>query len=83
VAGNKPPEWQKFAGIFFQKWLQTDGKFIKKVYSLINKRNGFIHNDTSILDKKDHAGNYLNHDIFEPNGFIKLFDCINDIINFL
>ena len=83
VTGNKPPEWQKFAGVYFQKWLKTDNNFIQTIYFLITTRNGFIHNDSGILDKRDSTGNYLNHDIYEPYGFIKLFDCIKEICNSL
>ncbi|MBL0065537.1 MAG: hypothetical protein IPP38_11110 [Bacteroidetes bacterium] len=83
VTGYKPPEWQKFAGVYFQKWLKTDNNFIQTIYFLITKRNGFIHNDSGILDKKDSAGNYLNHDIYNPNGFLKLFECIKVICNYL
>ena len=79
VTGDKPPEWQKFAGIYFQKWSETDNNFIQNVRSLITKRNGFIHNDLRILDKKNHSGFYINHDIYEPNGFIKLFNCVKKI----
>ncbi|MEO6135461.1 MAG: response regulator [Ginsengibacter sp.] len=83
VTGNKPPEWQKFAGVYIQKWLKTDNNFIQTIYFLITKRNGFVHNDNNILDKRDYAGNYLNHDIYEPSGFIKLFECIKEISNSL
>jgi len=81
VTGDKPPEWQKFAGIYFQKWSETDNNFIQNVRSLITKRNGFIHNDLRILDKKNNSGFYINHDIYEPNGFIKLFDYVKKICN--
>jgi len=83
VIGNKPPEWQKLAGLYFQKWDKKDVSFIQDIYLLINKRNGFIHNDRDILDKKDKQGKLINHDIYKPDGFIKLFDCIKKIINCL
>lgn len=81
---NKPPEWQKFAGIYFQKWKRTDDhNFIKQLYLLINKRNGFVHNDKSILDKQDKNGNFLNHDIFSKKAYEDLFLYVKDIIGYL
>ncbi len=82
VKGNKPPEWQKMAGLYFQKWNQNDQAFINEIYHLIEKRNGFIHNKKVILDKRDRNG-YLNHDIYEYSGFEKLLDSITKIINWL
>lgn len=83
VAGNKPPEWQKLAGIYYQKWGKNDHSLIQKIYFLITKRNGFIHNDSTILDKKDTKGNFVNHDIFESHGFIKLFEAVKKILGFI
>ena len=83
VIGNKPPEWQKFAGLYYQKWNLSDHNFIKQLYFLIIKRNGFVHNDKSILDKEDNSGKYLNHDVFKPDGYIKLFRHIKKIISYL
>lgn len=82
VTGSKPPEWQKFGGIYFQKWKKVDFNFIQTITSLISKRNGFIHNDKSILDRKK-SGKYINQDIYEPSGFIKLFGCIKEICDTL
>ncbi|MFZ4412585.1 MAG: hypothetical protein ACOYOV_05845 [Bacteroidales bacterium] len=83
VIGNKPPEWQKFAGLFFQKWNQSNSNFIRELIFLIKKRNGFVHNDKRILDKTDKFGNLINHDIYNSNGFIKLFELVKQIIEFL
>lgn len=95
VTGNKPPEWQKFAGLYFQKWNLTDHNFIQQLYFLITKRNGFVHNDKGILDKTktdlngnnilDMAGNpiFLNHDIYNHTGYLKLFNHIKEIIDYL
>lgn len=83
VIGNKPPEWQKFAGIYYQKWNMTDHNFIQQLYFLIKKRNGFVHGDKSILDKQDTSGEYLNHDIFTNDGYEKLFKHIKDLIGYL
>jgi len=83
VISNKPPEWRKFAGIYFQKWNETDHSFIKNLYHLIQKRNGFVHGDKKILDKKDKNGKYLNHDIYTHEGYEKLFGCIEKIIGYL
>lgn len=83
VEGSKPPEWQKFAGIYFQKWNQEDPTFIQSVYFSIRKRNGFIHNDRTILDQKDRKGKYLNRDIFSDEGFKGLFEIIKKILEFL
>jgi len=82
VQKEKPPEWKKFAGIYFQKWQKSDHDFIKTIYFLIRKRNGFVHNVESILNKQKN-GLYLNRDIYEPDGFKKLFDCVKKIINYL
>lgn len=95
VSGNKPPEWQKMAGLYYQSLNGQDHKLVQTLYHLITKRNGFVHNDYDILNKtkKDNAGNnildksgesiFLNHDIYEPQGFINLFEVINKIIGFL
>ena len=79
VTGTQPPEWQKLAGLYFQIWNGEDHGLIRTAYHLIKKRNGFIHNDKKILDYQDNRGNYLNHDIFTPNGTISLFECIGEI----
>jgi len=83
VVGNKPPEWQKFAGIYYQKWNMTDHDFIKQLYFLIKKRNGFVHSDKLILDKQDMSRNFLNHDIYNNVGYEKLFKHIKQIIGYL
>lgn len=95
VFGNKPPEWKKLAGLYFQNWNGQEQSFVQKIYQLITKRNGFIHNDNSILDKtkKDIKGDdilnkekkpiYLNQDIYEPTGFIELFEVIQKVIGYL
>lgn len=95
VFGNKPPEWKKLAGLYFQNWNGQEQSFVQKIYQLITKRNGFIHNDNSILDKtkKDINGDdilnkekkpiYLNQDIYEPTGFIELFEVIQKVIGYL
>ncbi len=83
VTGNKPPEWQKFAGIYFQKWGKTDFSFILTIRDNISKRNGFIHNNRSFLDEQDVSNKYIHHDIYQPNGFLNLFNCIKEIINWL
>jgi CheY-like chemotaxis protein len=80
--GNKVPEWIKFAGLYFQKWEQTNHLFIKNIYDLINKRNWFIHKDEK-LNFQYQNGNYPNHDIYSPDGFIKLFESVEKTINFL
>ena len=83
IIGSKPPEWQKISGLYFQKWQKTDYKFVRNVYFLIQKRNGFVHNDKSILDKQNSAGKYINHDVYNKEGFIDLFDCISVLLNLL
>lgn len=86
VLGNKPPEWQKLAGLYFQNWNGQEKSFVQKIYRLITKRNGFIHNDKSIIDKtkKDlKKPIYLNHDIYEPKGFIELFEVVQKVIGYL
>lgn len=95
IIGNKPPEWRKMAGLYFQKWGGKDVNIIQQLYYLIDKRNGFVHNDKEKLDKtrkdrngkniKDKDGDlvYLNHDIYDSEGFIKLFKYIKVIIKLL
>lgn len=83
VSGNKPPEWQKFAGIYYQNWGFEDHNFIHQLYFLITKRNGFLHGDRSILDRQDASGKYLNHDIYTNEGYEKLFKHMKDIIGYL
>jgi len=82
VTGNNPPEWQKFAGLYFQKWQETNQQSIQNIYHLIRKRNGFIHKDISILDEKNKQGEYLNRDIYTKAGTVKLFKAVEKIIEF-
>lgn len=84
VIDNKPPpEWQQFAGIYYQKWNKNDHNFIQQLYFMITKRNGFVHGDKSILDKQDTSGKCVNHDIYTNEGYEKLFKHIKDIIGYL
>lgn len=83
VTENKPPEWKKMAGLYFQKWTGTDHYFVVGLYRQITKRNGFVHNDKTILDLQDGSGKYVNHDIYIPEGFRKLFDSIKTILDYL
>lgn len=83
VSGKEPPQWKKMAGLYFQKWAGTNHQFITTLYQQIQKRNGFVHNDKSILDFKDANGQFVNHDIFMPDGFKKLFDSIKTILGYL
>ncbi len=83
VVGNKPPEWQKLAGLYFQIWNGQDHELVQKLYQLITKRNGFVHNDKKILDRANANGDFVNHDIYEPQGFVKLFDVIKKILSYL
>lgn len=69
---NKPPEWVKLAGLYFQEWRGTDHSFITKIYHQINMRNHFIHKDSN-----------LNQDIFIPKAFIELFSVVKKIISML
>lgn len=80
---KNPPEWKKIAGIYFQKWGKSDSKFVKDIFHLGRKRNGFVHNDTSILDKTDNRNYYLNHDIYSHKGFMKLFERDKEIASYL
>ena len=54
-SGKEPfPQWKKMAGLVFQKWAIPNGDgFVHNLGFLIEKRNGFIHNDKTILDKQD------------------------------
>ncbi|HAS43556.1 MAG TPA: hypothetical protein DCS93_23960 [Microscillaceae bacterium] len=81
--GKNPPEWIKFAGLYFQKWRKTDHSFVRDIFLMIQKRNGFIHNDQDIMNYQNSRGEHLNQDIFEANGYQKLFDKIKDIISYL
>lgn len=77
-----PAEWLKIAGLYFQKWKQTDERFIGEIYRLIRKRNGFIHGDKSILDF-ERNGKYENRDVYDKEGIVKLFKAIEKLISFL
>jgi len=83
ITGYNCPEWKKFAGIYFQKWLGTDHQLVYDIKFLIRKRNGFIHNDKSIMNEKDNQRQYFNRDIYTKTGVIKLFDAVEKIIGFL
>ena len=80
---NNPPEWQKIAGLWFQKWRQSDSQFIMNIFFLIQKRNGFVHGDKKILDKQDNNNQYLNRDIFTKVGIEKLLSAVKMLIQFL
>jgi DNA-binding NarL/FixJ family response regulator len=85
-SGKEPfPQWKKMAGLVLQEWtMQNGNSFVRNLYFLIEKRNGFIHDDKTILDKQDkNTGKYLNHDIFDKSGFISLFDSIKTICLYL
>ena len=77
------PQWKKVAGVVFQEWNLQEHLLVQQLSYLIEKRNGFIHNDKSILDKKDRQGRYLNQDIYDKTGFQKLFNCIITICSHL
>lgn len=81
VVGFNPPEWLKIAGLYFQKWSQTDNWYITSIYHLIQKRNGFVHNDRTILEKRDANGSLLNQDIYSKEGVKKMVDAIIVIIS--
>ena len=80
IKENTLPEWEKFANIYFQKWKGKNHTIVKNVYNMIKKRNGFIHNDPSIMDKTV-KGKYINHDIYSKEGYISLFKLIKEIID--
>lgn len=85
-SGKEPfPQWKKMAGLVLQEWAVPNGdRFVRDLSFLIEKRNGFIHNDKTILDKQDkYTGKYLNHDIFDNSGFKSLFDSIKTICSTL
>lgn len=85
-SGKEPfPQWKKMAGLVLQKWAMPNGdRFVRNLSFLIEKRNGFIHNDKTIIDKQDkNTGKYLNHDIFDKSGFKSLFDSIKTICSYL
>lgn len=85
-SGKEPfPQWKKMAGLVLQKWAMPNGdRFVRNLSFLIEKRNGFIHNDKAIIDKQDkNTGKYLNHDIFDKSGFKSLFDSIKTICSYL
>jgi len=80
VTGNNPPEWQKFAGLYFQKWQETDRQLVENIYHLIRLRNKFVHN-TKEKDKQ--TGQYFYHDVYTRDGVEKLFGEVEKIIGFL
>ena len=66
---EKPAEWKKLFAIWHQKF-KKDNYLIQKTQFVINRRNHFLHNDSS-----------LNKDIYSKEGFIELFEIINLTIN--
>jgi CheY-like chemotaxis protein len=72
VIGNKPPEGQKIVGIWKQLWKQTNDSSISSINKLIQMRNHFIHNDTS-----------LSVNIYNKKGFEDLFTLVNEILKTL
>lgn len=85
-SGKEPfPQWKKMAGLVLQEWAVPNGdRLVRDLSFSIEKRNGFIHNDKTILDKQDkNTGKYLNHDIYDNSGFKSLFDSIKTICSYL
>lgn len=85
-SGKEPfPQWKKMAGLILQEWAVPDGdRFVRNLSFLIEKRNGYIHNDKTILEKQDkNTGKYLNQDIFDKYGFKSLYDSIKTICLYL
>lgn len=72
IQDSKIPEWQKLAGLYFQKWHRTSPNFIHDARSLIPMRNHFIHKDSK-----------LDQLIFKYQGFTKLFSLVKEAIDML
>lgn len=79
---SNTPEWQKIAGLWFQKWGQSDSQFIMNIFFLIQKRNGFVHGDKRILDKQDQSNHFLNRDIYTNDGIVNLMSAVKLLIKF-
>lgn len=68
----KYPEWQKAASLYYQLWGQTDKTFGHQLQTLINERNKFMHNDCN-----------SKSDIYNEQGFLKLFDVVEKLCNLI
>lgn len=84
VGEKAPAQWQKFAGIYLQKWEKDNSHpnhaEIRKVQHLIKMRNQFVHTKEMHL-KVEGEGFEINIDTHQ--GYVKLFNFIKDIMNYL
>jgi CheY-like chemotaxis protein len=74
------PQWKKIASLYYQLWNGTDVSFGKEVQQLIEKRNAFIHNDKTTLNKTDSQRRKIHTDIYREDGFIRLFQAVKTIL---
>lgn len=83
LTSNNPPEWQKLVGLYFQYCNGTNHEFVRDLYHLILKRNGFVHKEKKILDRRDKQRNFIYKDVYKKEGCCKLFDAVKEIIYLL
>lgn len=74
------PQWKKIASLYYQLWNGADVSFGKEVQQLIEKRNAFIHNDKTTLNKTDSQRRKIHTDIYREDGFIRLFQAVKTIL---
>ena len=76
------PQWKKISSIYYQLLNGTDLEFGVEIQNLIEKRNAFIHNDKQLLSKTKLIGGKwikIHQDIFNKNGFVRLFNAIKEL----
>ena len=77
------PQWKKIVSLYYQLWNGTDVSFGKEVQHLIEKRNAFIHNDKTTLNKTDSQRRKIHTDIYREDGFIRLFQAVKTILQYM
>lgn len=82
------PQWKQISSFYYQLKGQTDPYFGASIQKLIEKRNAFMHNDQTLLDKmefnkKNMKPEYVHHDIFTSCGYKALFEKIKILCNLI
>lgn len=76
------PQWKMMASIYYQLLGGDDESFGAEIQNLIEKRNAFMHNDENILNTNVN-GVYIHHNLYNKDGYIKLYNAIKQVISLI
>lgn len=76
------PQWKMMASIYYQFLDGDDDSFGARIQNLIEKRNAFMHNDVSTLNANVN-GVYIHHDLYNKDGYVKLFNTIKQVVTLI